>query len=117
MKKGFTLVELLSVIIVLGIISLIVFPVVRNQVEIARAEAYKRTVTSIEAAAQRYGTTHNLGYPTTESVIQLDTLINEGLLERKKLVDPTTDEALEGCVFYKWNETNKVYEYRYEPSC
>ena len=117
MKKGFTLVELISVIIILGIISLIVFPVVRNQVELVRNESYNRTVNSIVEAARRYVSTGELGYPTEERSVTLEVLIQAGLLERNDLINPKTEDPLGGCVYYKWNESNNIFEYRYEQNC
>lgn len=115
MKKGFTLVELLAVVVLLGIISAIVVPVVGNQIETARKNAYKQTVNSIEEAAKRYGVTHMLGYPLEEQGLSLDVLVSEGYLEEKDLVNPINDQKLSGCVFYKWNPESNIYEYRYDP--
>ena len=47
MKKGFTLVELLAVIILLGVVTLIAYPVINTQIETAKEQAYKRTIDSI----------------------------------------------------------------------
>lgn len=117
MKRGFTLVELLAIIVLLGIISLIVYPIVNNQVNLAKNEAYDRTVNSIEDAAKRYGTINMLGYPTEEQALPLTTLISSGFLDEDDLINPKTDKQMTGCVYYKWNESNKVYEYRYDPNC
>ena len=117
LKKGFTLVELISVIIVLGIISLIVFPVVRNQIELVKTESYNRSVDSIVDAARRYVSTGQLGYPTEEQTLSLEVLIQAGLLDRNALINPRTDDPLGGCVMYKWNETSNIFEYRYEQNC
>lgn len=117
MKKGFTLIELLSIIIVLGIISLIAYPVINNQIKLAKKEAYEQNVRFIEEAARRYGTKNILGYETVEKALPLSVLIESGELDEKDLINPKTDEKMTGCVYYKWNETNNIYEYRYEPVC
>lgn len=117
MKKGFTLIELLATIILLGIVSAIVFPIVNNQLDLAKNKAYEQTVNSIEEAARRYGTKNILGYETTEQALTFSTLISSGLLKEEDLINPKTDKKMTGCVYYKWNEANKVYEYRYDPNC
>jgi len=117
MKKGFTLVELLAVIILLGIIVLVAYPVVNNQIDLARNEAYQRTVESIEEAASRYGAKNILGYETIEQSLPLSTLIAAGELNENDLIDPRNDRKITGCVYYKWNENNKIYEYRFSPNC
>jgi len=116
MKKGFTLVELLAIVILLGVISVIAVPIIGDQVATAKQSAYERTVDSIEEAAKRYGVTNMLGYNTEEQPLSLDRLIEAGLLEKKDLVNPVTDQELKGCVYYKWNENNNIYEYRYDPN-
>jgi len=117
MKKGFTLVELLSIIIVLGIVIVIAAPIVGNQIKLSENKAYEITVNSIEEAAKRYGTTNMLGYSTTEQVLELSTLFNAGLLKEEELINPKTEEKMTGCVYYKWNETTNSYEYRYDENC
>ena len=117
MKKGFTLVELLAVIILLGVVTLIAYPVINTQIETAKEQAYKRTIDSIEEAARRYGTKNILGYETIEQALPLSVLISAGELNEDDLINPKTDNKLTGCVYYKWNETNKVYEYRYDSNC
>lgn len=53
MKKAFTLIELLSVIIILGIIALIAIPVTSRIIDEARMGAFKRSVENIEDAVGR----------------------------------------------------------------
>lgn len=117
MKKGFTLIELLSVIIILGIIVAIVTPMISSQIELAQDEAYNLTVKTIEDAASKYGTKYPLGYDEDEKRMELSTLIDEGLINENDLINPKTDAKMTGCVYYKWNSSNKVFEYRYDPDC
>ena len=117
MKKGFTLVELITVIIVLGLIATIVVPTVGRQINFSENKAYEVVVNSIEEAARRYGTSNMLGYPTTEQVLELSTLFNAGLLKEDDLINPKTEQKMTGCVYYKWNENNNAYEYRYDENC
>lgn len=117
MKKGFTLVELLAVIVLLGIVTLIAFPLVNDSVDLAKEEAYNQTVNSIEEAAKRYGTINMLGYSTEEQILTLETLISSGMLKESDLVNPKTDKKMTGCVYYKWLEEEKMYDYTYDPNC
>ena len=117
MKKGFTLVELLATIILLGIIALIAYPMINDQLSLAREKAYTQTVESIEKAARMYGTNNFLGYSTIDQELSLDTLRNAGLLEETDIINPITDTRMTGCVKYNWNETNNMYNYRYDENC
>lgn len=69
MKKGFTLVELLAVIIILGIIALITFPIVDKSIENSKQAALERTIDSILDAAHDYSIQNKLGYSTEENTL------------------------------------------------
>lgn len=47
MKKGFTLVELLAVIVVLGIVAVITTPLIQNVIESSKMNAFKNSINSI----------------------------------------------------------------------
>ena len=54
MKKGFTLMELLGIIVVLGIITLITYGVISNNVESSRKKAYEISVQNVIEATKQY---------------------------------------------------------------
>lgn len=117
MKKGFTLIELLAIVILLGVVSMIAVPIISDEIQVAKEGAYQQTIKSIEEAAKRYGTLNMLGYSTEEQMLPLETLVSSGLLDQKDLVNPKNNKEITGCVYYKWNESNKIYEYRYDSNC
>lgn len=55
MKKGFTLVELIAVLVILGLISLIAIPTVNNSLKKYRNSLYEDAVKNIEQAAKNWG--------------------------------------------------------------
>ena len=116
MKKGFTLVELLAVIIILGIIALITFPIVDKSIENSKQAALERTIDSILDAAHDYSIQNKLGYSTEENTLSLDQLKNSGFLE-VEIINPVTNKEMQGCVLYKWDEVNKQYVFRYDEEC
>lgn len=83
MKRGFTLVELLGVIVILGVIAVIAFPSIINQITDARNNVEGSTNTLIFSAAKLYfedyadltETSRGKYYCTT-----LEALVDEGLL-------------------------------------
>ena len=54
MKKGFTLVELLAVIVILGLLAAITIPSVMNNVYATKDAAYKQLVSELEQTTQLY---------------------------------------------------------------
>ena len=116
MKKGFTLVELLAIIIILGIIALITFPIVNNSIKNSKQVALERTIDSIEEAAHNYSIENDLEHSTEENMITLDELKNYGFLN-KEIINPITNKEMIGCVLYKWDKINQQFIFNYEEKC
>ncbi len=114
MKKGFTLVELLAVVIILSIILAIAVPNIQKTLKESKETAYQRSIDGIIEASKLYVT--NLGqYPTTETKkITLQMLITAGLLEDSEIIDPRNNQTIDGCVLYTWDDTNNQYKYEYK---
>lgn len=64
-QTGFTLIEIMVVVIIIGILSAMVAPVVVGRLENARIEAAMVELRTIEGALKMYRV-DNFGYPTTE---------------------------------------------------
>ena len=115
-KKGFTLVELLAIIVILAVIALIATPIVKDSIANSKNQALKETINSIERAAYNYGYQNDIGYDTNYKKLTLDELISKGFL-KGDIINPVTNEKMNGCVLYRWNETNNQYEFKYEIEC
>jgi prepilin-type N-terminal cleavage/methylation domain-containing protein len=82
-NKGFTLVELLGVIVVLGIIALLAFPPIINQMRKMRNTISEGTLKIIYSAAEKYMEDNKDLYPQNEDVqycISLQDLVDGGSL-------------------------------------
>lgn len=117
-NKGFTLVELLAVIIILGIIALITFPVIDNSIKKSKEEALKRTIDAIEDASYRYSVENDIGYPdiANKEVLKLEQLQDAGFLE-KDIINPVTNDELKGCVWYYYDDITSQYDFQYDIEC
>ena len=81
-RKGFTLVELLAVIIILAIIALITTVVVINIIETVKIRKYKVEEKSLEKAAELYYTNSQI-FPFQDE-ISLNTLVEKGFINSVK---------------------------------
>jgi len=117
MKKGFTLIEMLSVIVVLGIIALIAFPAVDSAIKDSRQKAYNQNVEFIEEVAITYSVTNDLGYSEEYKTLSLDTLKDAGLLKDEDIINPKDGSVMSGCVLYKWVVSSNQYYFEYDPTC
>lgn len=77
-QKGFTLLEVMVVIVILGVIAGLVVPNLMGNVEQANIDAAKIEITTIEKAMKMYKLRNNV-YPTTEQ--GLEALVNQTDIE------------------------------------
>ena len=75
MKKGFTLVELLTVIAILAILTLTAVPIYNNVASKMREKAYESKIDTVKVMAEKYNE------ETNETLFYINTLIKNGYLE------------------------------------
>ena len=125
MKKGFTLVELLGVIVILGLIAMIAIPTINSALNSSRQKAYDEQVDTIEDTARTYMSKNSLKLPNqTEgngcyvsvATMQKAGLLNSDDIENPKYKKGSTDEEenfenFNGYVIITY--TNNKYQYKY----
>lgn len=104
MKKGFTLVELLGVIIVLAVISLITIPAITDSLNQYEKNLCDTQISYMIAAAKNWGVDHLLQLPEEgeEMTITLSELIQQGYMQgdpnasteadKLKIINPNTNQ-------------------------
>lgn len=96
-QKGFTLVEVLAVIIILGIVVTIVYPIVVSTIKSSEIKAYNSQIEIIKKAAKVYALEKESG-PVTERVlpsleegktsyVSIKDLIDTGYISDEELQD------------------------------
>ena len=125
MKRGFTLVELLGVIVILGLIAMIAIPTINSALNSSRERAYNEQINTIEDTARTYMSKNSLKLPdqTTGNNCSLSVgvLKQSGLLSSDDIKNPkykkgSTEEdenfeVFNGYVISTFN--GKKYEYEY----
>ena len=111
MKKGFTLVELLAVIVIVGIISSITFVVVDKTIKDNREKLYEVQLDLIYDGAESWVIDNiSILKDNTPYCIQLNELQNSGYVE-KGIINPKTDSQFSGDLKIKITETLSGYSY------
>ena len=110
-NKGFTLVEMLTIMVVLGIIVLITVPNIMGALNVSRDKAYENQIRMIEKAAENW----MIDNPQQAvNSVDIETLKSEGYLSNNPQ-NPKTKEPITGCVKVI-KESNK-YKYEYSETC
>lgn len=71
-KKGFTLTELLAVIVILVVLSLIVIPIVNDQVNLSKQKSFESSIGSVKRAVQYYMDQKDLKGENNEYIYNID---------------------------------------------
>ena len=87
-KKGFTLIELIMVIVVIGIVAMIAIQSVTKRISDSKDRAYNIQVNKIENAAKKYMLENNEDdeYHLNTLCIKLLTLQEKGYLEKGNII-------------------------------
>lgn len=116
-KRGFTLVELLAVLVVLGLLAVIIIPTVSGMINNSREGAYKKQIHVLETAAEKWALENNSMLPDASSneilAVDFNTLYTSGQITDYPIINPKTGESLEGCILITYNTQYKQYEYKY----
>lgn len=119
-KEGFTLVELLAVIVIIGIIYLIIFPSVTSFIDKSKEKSYNIQVDLIEKASKKWvvDNTDELlkkdPYHLNNINLTLTTLKKDGYLQDEFIENPKTKKIMTGCVVVSYQSNKNQYEYTYE---
>jgi len=89
-KKGFTILEILAVIVIVLMLSLLLIPIIEKHIENTKRILIESQIATIENAAYVYAYNFRSEIPDLENsgvaIITLQTLINKGLLEEGKFI-------------------------------
>lgn len=114
MKKGFTLVELLCVIVIIAVISLITFPKVTSYINQTKESLYKTQVKDLEKTGEKWAL-DNIDYldkyHINDTIITLDLLKAFEYLEKDEILNPKDKKPMEGCILISYKDNKYNYKY------
>lgn len=120
-NKGFTLVELLAVLVILAIIALIVTPIVSGVIKDAGEKVYKEQEKTILRSAQKWALANSNSLSTTDGAVynlSLSDLKNSAYYDNTTVINPDTKQEMNGCIKITYREASQDYKYEYvESTC
>lgn len=98
MKKGFTLIEILAVIVLMGILLTFLLPKLFDFSKKTDSEIYEAKVEKIENAAISYGNDRIDALSIEPKIIKVGELLDLGYLKNSNdVVNPINDKSMEMC--------------------
>ena len=114
MNKGFTLVELLAVLIILAVISLIVMVSVGDTISNSKNSLSDVQKKRIEEAAEIYY--NREGMNIDADCVNVSDLIEDGYIQGDAVLDPKNKNQMVGSVSITYASNQYVFEYQ-EQAC
>lgn len=122
-KKGFTLAEIMGVIILLGVLALVTIPAVEHYIDNSREKSYNSTISQLIVAAKnwnlKYGSTVTWNKEASSDTyfytLNLSDLKQTEFLTDATIIDPRTKMDMNGCIYI--TSTGDSYEYAYYEGC
>ena len=96
-QKGFTLAELLGVVVLLGVLAIVAVPPILNQLNNSKNKLSDATLKVLGIAAEQYIDEHSISYPIKAGniyCIKLRTLVEYGKLD-SSILDASTGETID----------------------
>ena len=113
MKRGFTLIELIVVIIILGLMALVAFPAITKVLNDSKNDTYDAQVKTIVKAAKAWGVEHPTLLNETECIkVKVATLVSNGYITNGIPKNPKDNTGMNGAV--KITPSGNKYNYTYE---
>ena len=112
-KKGFTLVELLAVIVILSLVLVIAVPSVNKYIKQSKEKAYNTQISTIIEAAQAYASANSGLLPRKEEFvvkITLGQLKSSGLI-KEEVKNPNDDKYFDDALTIEIKKKGETYNY------
>src|SRR5574344_606148 len=118
-KKAFTIVELLAIIIILGLLTTITFPVIGNIISNSKKNLYNEQVNKIIEASKRYSAENVFSLPQDNQKLYITILQLQlnGYLKKDSIINPINGEKINGCVEISYLAEGNQYNYKYINEC
>ena len=113
-RNGFTLVELLAVIIILSLTISIGFNAIVKSINSSKEKAYQEQVNRIVNLSKTWAVTNTNEMPNKKEIvyITIDNLREENLLDGE-VINPNDNSELDGCIKITYEEVNNKYTHDY----
>lgn len=120
-ERGFSFVELMTIIVILCIITIASYPIVISVLKNTKVGLYKENIKELERASMAWAIKYAKDLPDDNRdarFLTIEKLYKDGFIENKEIIDPRHDgEYMSGCIMIKKNQDGQYKAKFYEKSC
>lgn len=112
-KHGFTLVELLGVIIILGVLALLIIPTIDKSLKAGKQKLYENQIENIELATNSWALDNLFALPENDDeyiIVELGQIKASGYIDTE-IINPLTGELFPNDTQIKITKKGKKYVY------
>lgn len=109
-QRGFTLIELIAVLVILTIIMSIAIPSISASIERSKEKQRNAKIKIMESAAEIYIVDRKSLITSSSCYVKINELISSTLINADDKIDPTTNSDFGGCILY--NKLEGTYSYQ-----
>ena len=114
-EKGFTLVEIIGVIVLMGLVITIGSTTINNIKNVSREKLYNEQINRLVSVSKTWAIENTNKMPSTIGdtyQVGIDRLVEEGYLKSNEIIDVRDNSKITGCVEIAYNSVNS-YDYSY----
>ncbi len=113
-KKGFTLVEMMTVIVLISAILLLIVNAFTKTLANSKEKAYQLQIGTLEEAGKKWAMENPGSLSKTESYkLLISDLKEEGYIKDQDVVDPRDNSTMNGCIKIEYDNAYNQYTYEY----
>lgn len=120
-ERGFSFVELMTIIVILCIITIASYPIIISVLKDTKTGLYKENIKELERASMAWATKNAKDLPDDAKdarFLTIEKLYKAGFIKNKEIADPRYDgESMSGCIMVKKNKDGQYKAKFYELSC
>ena len=119
-KKGFTLIEIMAIIILLSVISIIIYPVINNTISKSEDDLYDQQIEELVRLSNAWVAGNAIDLVPKEGFtydLTFEELATQGYIVEKDIINPKTGEVFPGCMKVTYNSVDSNYNVSYDETC
>ena len=120
MKDGFTLIEILAIIILLSVLALVTYPIINGVINDSRKDLYDKQIDELERHTRTWISENVESLELVDGYsrnVTFEELKNSGYIQESSVINPKTNEPLSGCMTINYSDEITGFNVYYNEKC